>query len=366
MAGDFNKPVNTDAYATLLQFIRENIAELAKGLDASTAENIPSGAIRFNSTTKRWEKWNGSAWSELVAKASASYDIRTAQADDVVVGASTAKGLGQIGSSPLPVGTDANAYTVAGRFFIANAVALTNWPAAGVGGFLVVDVATGGTYLRQSFTNYNTAKIWIRVSSNAGASWSPWKDINDYVHNHTLDGLSNVLITGNTAGELLKWNGSAWVNNTLEEAGIPVNPVPAGSILFLANNRSAPTGFLKANGALVSRTTYSSLYAAIGTTFGAGDGATTFALPDLRGEFVRAFDDSRGVDSGREFGSSQSDEIRSHRHSYTDSIYLNEARVQSGASNDRYNRTENPAWSDYYGGAETRPRNIALLAVIKY
>ena len=39
-------------------------------------------------------------------------------------------------------------------------------------------------------------------------------------HNHTLDSLSNVTITGNSTGEILKWNGSAWVNNTLAEAGI--------------------------------------------------------------------------------------------------------------------------------------------------
>jgi hypothetical protein len=46
-------------------------------------------------------------------------------------------------------------------------------------------------------------------------------------HNHTLDGLSNTTITSNTSGEILKWNGSAWVNNTLAEAGIQ----PAGSYL---------------------------------------------------------------------------------------------------------------------------------------
>lgn len=46
-------------------------------------------------------------------------------------------------------------------------------------------------------------------------------------HNHTLDGLSNTTITSNTAGEILKWNGTAWVNNTLAEAGIQ----PAGSYL---------------------------------------------------------------------------------------------------------------------------------------
>ena len=45
---------------------------------------------------------------------------------------------------------------------------------------------------------------------------------------------------------------------------------------------SVPSGFLECNGALVSRTTYSALFAIVGTTYGAGDGATTFGLPDLQ------------------------------------------------------------------------------------
>lgn len=78
----------------------------------------------------------------------------------------------------------------------------------------------------------------------------------------------------------------------------------AGKVDLFAGN-AAPIGWLKANGALVSRTAYAVLFAAIGTTYGAGDGSTTFALPDLRGQFLRVFDDGRGVDAGRVFGSTQ-------------------------------------------------------------
>lgn len=62
---------------------------------------------------------------------------------------------------------------------------------------------------------------------------------------------------------------------------------------------TAPSGWLKANGAAVSRTAYAALFAVIGTSAGAGDGFNTFNLPDLRGEFIRGWDDGRGVDSGR-------------------------------------------------------------------
>ena len=62
---------------------------------------------------------------------------------------------------------------------------------------------------------------------------------------------------------------------------VRANTVPTGTILPFAGT-TVPTGFLLCNGALVSRTTYAALYAAIGTKWGAGDGKTTFKLPDLR------------------------------------------------------------------------------------
>lgn len=125
---------------------------------------------------------------------------------------------------------------------------------------------------------------------------------------------------------------------------------------------SAPTGWLKANGAAVSRSTYASLFAAIGVTFGAGDGSTTFNLPDLRGEFVRGLDDGRGVDSARVLGSAQADAFKSHTH--TQNIGGVAAGKFSAAA------TTGAGYAAYTtgatGGAETRPRNIALLACIKY
>lgn len=67
-------------------------------------------------------------------------------------------------------------------------------------------------------------------------------------------------------------------------AAAAATPVPTGGIVAYGA-ASAPTGYLLCNGALVSRATYSALFTAISTTFGAGDGSTTFGLPDLRGKF---------------------------------------------------------------------------------
>ena len=63
---------------------------------------------------------------------------------------------------------------------------------------------------------------------------------------------------------------------------LPVGGLPAGSIMAWGTN-TPPANWLLADGSAVSRTVYSSLFAVIGTTYGAGDGSTTFALPDLRG-----------------------------------------------------------------------------------
>ena len=137
---------------------------------------------------------------------------------------------------------------------------------------------------------------------------------------------------------------------------------PSGAVMAFAMS-TAPTGWLKANGAAVSRTTYAALFAAIGTTFGVGDGSTTFNLPELRGEFVRGWDDARGIDAARAFGSAQGQDLQSHSHAlslasgdgaYPMIHYLGTADVNQDTS------------TKAAGGTETRPRNIALLYCIKY
>jgi microcystin-dependent protein len=155
--------------------------------------------------------------------------------------------------------------------------------------------------------------------------------------------------------------------------------VPTGAVAHFAMS-SAPTGWLKANGAAVSRTTYSALFAAIGTTFGAGDGVNTFNLPDLRGEFLRAWDDGRGVDSGRTFGSAQGDANKAHTHGVTDPGHThgipyggatfgatnNVTRSNGNTSTMNTNSATTGISINSDGGTEARPRNVALLACIKF
>lgn len=183
--------------------------------------------------------------------------------------------------------------------------------------------------------------------------------------------------------------GNAWTNYI----DLPENPATApshnGNLLFTVANfpsqlnqqfyagamlpfaiSSAPTGWLKCNGAAVSRTTYSRLFTAIGTTFGAGDGSTTFNLPDLRGEFVRGWDDGRGIDAGRTFGSAQLDAYQAHTHqSGSGNLHLGGA---SGPINAAYQsgvnilRLEDMGTGNGRTATETRPRNVAMLWCIKW
>jgi microcystin-dependent protein len=143
---------------------------------------------------------------------------------------------------------------------------------------------------------------------------------------------------------------------------------------------SAPAGHVKANGALLSRTTYALLWAYAQTSgnlsatdgawaagqFSPGDGSTTFRVPELRGEFIRGLDDGRGIDTGRVVGSAQSDVFKDHTHGMNATIQDNGAvvyNVTGGGRGGAVNVT-GTASSPNNGGAETRPRNVGLLACI--
>lgn len=143
---------------------------------------------------------------------------------------------------------------------------------------------------------------------------------------------------------------------------IPSGGIPAGAVLPFAM-LTAPPGWLPCDGREVSRIQYAKLFAAIGIRFGVGDGITTFNLPDLRGEFVRGWDNGRGVDPGRQFGSWQEDEIKAHSHQYS----LRTGTVTTGVGGSSgTSSSSTTGTTQETGGSETRPRNVALLYCIKY
>lgn len=201
--------------------------------------------------------------------------------------------------------------------------------------------------------------------------------------------------------------GSVWVNTATPKAFTCVDAsegaavwsggggsvsIPIGAVLPWTAS-AIPTGWLECDGAAVSRTTYADLFAVVGETFGAGDGSTTFNLPDLRGEFVRGLDNGRGIDAARALGSAQGGQVGDHPHQSpiimkdvdiwvdtaaatlwglgdnvsTDPDRYHASTGGSGNADADYALTSDP----YRAGVdestyETRPRNIALKYIIKH
>ena len=222
-----------------------------------------------------------------------------------------------------------------------------------------------GAIVADSVGDFN-ANQYLQIGSN---------NVNSYLHNKK----SGKYLSMRNDGEL-RYDGKRLLNVD-DLTGM----IPSGAVLYFAG-RTAPTGWLKANGAAVSRTTYATLFAAIGTTYGAGDGRSTFNLPDLRAEFLRGWDDGRGIDSGRAFGSAQGDAIRnitgsidsgSHQGrqlfdeaTATGALAISRQQWKSWTA-DISDGGNIPAAFDFDASrvvptaSENRPRNIALLACIK-
>ena len=222
-----------------------------------------------------------------------------------------------------------------------------------------------GAIVADSVGDFN-ANQYLQIGAN---------NVNSYFYNKRS---GKYLSMGND-GEL-RYDGKRLLN-TDDLAGM----IPSGTVLYFAG-QSAPAGWLKANGAAVSRTAYAALFAAIGTTYGAGDGRSTFNLPDLRGEFIRGWDDGRGVDTGRVFGSAQGDAIRNITGQFVSDDYnrslVNEILGVFTMTKRNSSLSYDAASTVTTGGeylnaikfdasrvvptaAENRPRNIALLACIK-
>ena len=89
-----------------------------------------------------------------------------------------------------------------------------------------------------------------------------------------------------TKTEIDSMGGGASLDTTIKSKANIADLLPIGSYIQFAGSQ-APAGFLVCNGGEISRTTYSALFAVIGTTYGSGDGSTTFNLPNLTDRFLQ-------------------------------------------------------------------------------
>jgi microcystin-dependent protein len=174
-----------------------------------------------------------------------------------------------------------------------------------------------------------------------GVNW-----INGIAPRPNLESINGITVSNVNVGQVLTFNGTEWVNTTVEPPSINSLPdvnlsttIESGSglvyngtqwvngpegkpgLVKMFPSSSAPAGWLIADGRAVSRTTYSQLFSVIGTTYGAGDGSTTFNLPDFRGRAPVGFNsgdgdfNSMGQTGGAKTHTLTSNEMPSHTHS---------------------------------------------------
>ncbi len=169
------------------------------------------------------------------------------------------------------------------------------------------------------------------------------------------------------------WSGTKWVSFC--------NPAnPPGEVMAFAGT-TAPAGYLLCDGTAVSRTTYADLFAVIGIMYGAGNGTTTFNLPNYQGYFLRGKNNGAGIDpdaatrtnrgdgtTGDNVGTKQIDVLQDHNHLQG---YYPGLTVNGGPSYQSYNYDPSMNFPTSYVqnarvSSETRPKNINVLYCIKY
>lgn len=225
------------------------------------------------------------------------------------------------------------------------------------------------------------------LKASANISWSKIAKTGS-----SLSEIADTDISSVAQGDILYRNGSSkWANLAAGSdgqylkltSGVPSwadsSTEPSGAIKMYGGS-SAPSGYLLCYGQAVSRSNYSDLYTAIGTTFGAGDGSTTFNLPDLRGRFPLGKDDMGGTGADRvtnaqadSLGGNEGEEnhtlTESEMPSHTHTIDLkasgdeNNGTVSTGSSNDRTDGVTTSAGSD--GAHNNMPPYLTLNYIIK-
>lgn len=211
---------------------------------------------------------------------------------------------------------------------------------------------------------------------SADFSMLTWDNNNIYFQN-----TNNVVAVNKSTGtefqvknELTNWNlvVRAWFAN-----GAPFYNVPVGTIMAFATD-TEPNGYFECDGRSLVQENYPELFNVVGTTYGNGDTpGLTFNLPDLRGQFLRGWDNGAGIDPGRVIGSDQTDTVGVHDHIQLAPNYNATVAAQwpytnlgapyyyGGGTQDDPSFTTRVKAGDGMGD-ETRPTNVAVMFCIKY
>jgi microcystin-dependent protein len=249
----------------------------------------------------------------------------------------------------------------------------------------VLGIQTAGgspAWVSQSSSGISDGSITAAKLSTGHPTWDGSGNLSAISFVGPLTGAVTGNVTGNVTGDVtgnLTGTASAIADGSVSLAklvtAIQQSLIPSGAVQAFAMT-SAPSGWLQANGSDISRSVYSALFAAIGTTYGAGDGSTTFSIPDLRGYFVRGSGINADATASGTFGAKQADSFQGHYHAASTtakasgSSYAangsNYVKADASASVAVGNPTTDGSNGDPRTANETRPKNIAMLYCIKY
>lgn len=254
--------------------------------------------------------------------------------------------------------------------------------------YIAPSADTAGNYTVSGIDHLSTVRITasaaartVTLPNTVAAGFICWVRKTDATANTvTLDATSGGQINGANTITLryqheelrLIFDGTTW------SAPVYDGEEPGTAKLWFTD--TAPTGWAMLEGQAISRTTYARLFALFSTTYGVGNGTTTFNLPDLRGRFLRVWDHAAGVDpdaatrtvpagasltAGDHVGTLQDDAFEAHTHTVAYDSSSNTTTTAASARVTNIGTGGGSATSGSTGGTETRPVNVNIAVIIK-
>ena len=254
------------------------------------------------------------------------------------------------------------------------------------------DTIIGSDIVRDAFEKLNgdIAELfayYTAIAAGSGVLVSSTDTSIGYLNGKLVAGNFITLTVGNAGGDETLTIGCGLPVITAADALKPirvnaagdayeVNSAEVGDVIIRLTS-IVPSGCLEQDGSAINRTTYANLYAILGTTYGAGDGSTTYNLPDLRGYTLRGWDHGAGVDpdaatrtdrgdgtTGDYVGTKQADAFKLHSH--TTQTYYHPSTNLIIASGTAVGADTAASGTDATGGNETRMINMNVMFCIKY